>query len=270
MPVRRTRVLLVCTEKQEENWKEHIRILKNSGIETEPLSAAASREEVASRARQDNTVVVVDMSADPDRGMQTVSTCRRDAGQVPVVVVTNDSSVELSQRIRRSGVFYLAVPPVTPEEMLHILQDAFRYAKKRKASASMCKTKKKVLIIDDDKDFIATAKVPLEAEGYTVCSATSGKDGLEKVKVEHPDLIVLDIMMEHLSAGYEVNQAIKYKSSYRTVSNVPILMVSSITLDPATRFSQAGEMEMVTPDDYLTKPLDVPEFLAKVRDLVGE
>jgi DNA-binding response OmpR family regulator len=67
-----------------------------------------------------------------------------------------------------------------------------------------------------------------------------------------------------------VNQDIKYKSDYRSVSNIPILMVSSITLDPTARFNWAGEMEMITPDDYLTKPLDVPEFLAKVRDLVGE
>jgi CheY-like chemotaxis protein len=270
MPAGRMQVLLVCTKKQEMNWKDHIRVLEDSGIDAEWLSAPASPEEVASRARHGNTVVIVDMSADLDRGMQMVSICRRDAEQAPVVVVTGDSSVQLSQRIRSSGVFYLAVPPVTPEEMLHILQDAFRYAKKRKASASMCKTKKKVLIIDDDKDFIATARVPLEAEGYTVFSASNGKDGLEKVKAEHPDLIVLDIMMEHLSAGYEVNQAIKYKSDYRSVSNTPILMVSSITLDPTARFSWAGEIEMITPDDYLTKPLDVPEFLAKVRDLVGE
>jgi DNA-binding NtrC family response regulator len=201
MPAGRMQVLLVCIKKQEMNWKDHIRVLKDSGIDAEWLSAPASPEEVASRARHGNTVVIVDMSADLDRGMQMVSICRRDAEQAPVVVVTGDSSVQLSQRIRSSGVFYLAVPPVTPEEMLHILQDAFRYVKKRKASASMCKTKKKVLIIDDDKDFIATAKVPLEAEGYTVFSASNGKDGLEKVKAEHPDLIVLDIMMEHLSAG---------------------------------------------------------------------
>lgn len=270
MPAKRMHVLLVCYREQNTDWEEHIRTLKDSGIDIEQVPTGASPEDTASRARYDNTVVIVDMSADPDRGMQTVSTCRRKAEQAPVVVVTNDPSVEISQRIRRSGVFYLAIPPITPGEMMHILQDAFRYTEQRKASASMCKTKKKVLIIDDDQDFIATAKVPLEAEGYMVCSASNGKDGLEKVKTEHPDLIILDIMMEHISAGYEVNQAIKYQSDYRSVSNIPILMVSSITLDPSSRFSWAGEMDMVTPDDYLTKPLDVPVFLNKVRNLVGE
>jgi len=270
MPVKRMRVVLVCSQERDTEWKEHIRTLKDSGIDIELVPAQVSPDEVASRARHDNTVVVVDMSADPARGMQTISTCRRLTEQAPVVVVTNDSSVKLSQRIRRSGVFYLAVPPVAPEEMLHILQDAFRYTEQRKASASMCKTKKKILIIDDDKDFIATTTVPLEAEGYSVYSATNGKDGLNKVKTEQPDLIILDIMMEHISAGYEVNQAIKYKSEFRSVSNIPILMVSSIILDPATRFTRAGEMDMVTPDDYLTKPLDVPQFLVKVRSLLGE
>ncbi len=269
MPAKRMRVLLVGSKEHDSEWTEHIRTLEGFGIDLDLIQGRDSPEELAARALHGNTVVIVDISEDPAWGMQTVSTCRRIAEQVPVVVVTDDSSIELSRRIRRSGVFYLAVPPVTPEEMLHILQDAFRYMEHRKSSASTCKTKKKVLIIDDDKDFIVTATVPLEAEGYSVCSATNGKDGLKKVQAEQPDLIILDVMMEHLSAGYEVNQAVKYKDEYKSVSNIPILMISSITLDPATRFSRAGEMDMIMPDDYLTKPLAIPEFLDKVRGLLG-
>ena len=270
MQARHARMLLVCARGREKEWEDHFRTLDDHEIGVESIADDVSIDELASKAMRDGTVVVVDMSSDTTRGMQLVSSCRKKAEQAPVIVVTGDSSIEISQRIRSSGVFYMAVPPVTPEEMLNILQDAFRYLEQRKASASMCKTKKKVLIIDDDKDFVATAKVPLEAEGYTVCSASNGKEGLEKVKDEHPDLIILDIMMEHLSAGYEVNQAIKYKNDYSSVSNVPILMVSSITLDPANRFRQAGELGMITPDGYLTKPLDVPSFIAEVRNLVGD
>jgi len=235
MPAKRMRVLLVGSKEHDSEWTEHIRTLEGFGIDLDLIQGRDSPEELAARALHGNTVVIVDISEDPAWGMQTVSTCRRIAEQVPVVVVTDDSSIELSRRIRRSGVFYLAVPPVTPEEMLHIV----------------------------------TATVPLEAEGYSVCSATNGKDGLKKVQAEQPDLIILDVMMEHLSAGYEVNQAVKYKDEYKSVSNIPILMISSITLDPATRFSRAGEMDMIMPDDYLTKPLAIPEFLDKVRGLLG-
>ena len=77
-------------------------------------------------------------------------------------------------------------------------------------------------------------------------------------------------MMEHSAAGYEVNQAIKYKSEFLSVRNTPILMVSAISIDPATLFSTAGEMAMVTPDSYMTKPLDIPKFLSTVRALLGD
>jgi CheY-like chemotaxis protein len=84
-----------------------------------------------------------------------------------------------------------------------------------------------------------------------------------------PDLIVLDIMMENDWAGYEVNQRVKFASGFECIRHVPILMVSSIPVDPATRFSRAGEVDMITPDAYLTKPLDIPAFLAQIQVLLG-
>ncbi len=125
---------------------------------------------------------------------------------------------------------------------------------------------KRILIVDDDSDFCASLTAVLEGAGYSVSIARSGREGIEKARTEKPDLIVLDIMMEHDWAGYEVNQAVKYASE----GDAPhILMVSSIPVDPATRFIHATEAGMVTPDDYLTKPVDIPEFLGKVRSLLG-
>jgi CheY-like chemotaxis protein len=128
---------------------------------------------------------------------------------------------------------------------------------------------KKILIVDDDKDFRSTVNEVLTSQGYLVLEATSGKAGLEKVLSEKPDLIILDIMMEHEWAGYEINQAIKFGDDSKGIQHIPIIMVSSIQTDPMTQFAYSSEAGMVTPNAYLTKPIDLESFLEKVRSFIG-
>ncbi|HYK92087.1 MAG TPA: response regulator [Acidobacteriota bacterium] len=130
----------------------------------------------------------------------------------------------------------------------------------------MVSKERMILIVDDDPDFRASTAAILQSQGYKVVAAESGKEGLAKFSSEPPDLVILDIMMEYDSAGYEVNQAIKFREEFSR--HVPILMVSSIQVNPATLFSRATEVELVTPDAYLTKPLDIPQFLEQVRILL--
>ena len=128
--------------------------------------------------------------------------------------------------------------------------------------------KHKILIIDDDEDFRISIRTLLESHDYQVVEAESGKQGLEKIKSEQPDLIVLDIMMETIDEGYLLNQFIKFQKEYEEYKNMPILMVSSIQDDPLSRFpAAAGEVEMITPDYYLKKPVDIPKFLELVKKL---
>ena len=123
----------------------------------------------------------------------------------------------------------------------------------------------RILVIDDDQDFRASVRSLLERHGYTVLEADSGKEGLRKVVEQKPDVIILDIMMECDSEGYGVNQAIKYQDDYAAYRNIPIVMTSSIELSPDERFPMAGELDMIRPDYYLTKPLDIPKFLEVVQ-----
>ena len=123
----------------------------------------------------------------------------------------------------------------------------------------------KILVIDDDEDFRASLRSLLESHGYGVIEADSGKDGLRKLVEHKPAVIVLDIVMECDSEGYVVNQAIKYQDEYVDYRNIPILMTSSIDLNPDERFPMAGELDMIRPDYYFTKPLDIPRFLEVVQ-----
>lgn len=125
-------------------------------------------------------------------------------------------------------------------------------------------TGKRVLVIDDDPDFRASVESLLRNEGYEVYLARSGRDGLRHLEGDRPDVVILDVMMESIVEGYAVNQAIKFQPEYAAFAGVPIVMVSSIVETPDERFGRAGEVDMIRPDRYLTKPLDIPLFLEVV------
>ena len=126
-----------------------------------------------------------------------------------------------------------------------------------------------VLIIDDDDDYRASARALLEDEGYQVFEADGGQAGLTAAREHRPDLIILDVMMGTLGEGYSVNQAIKFAPEFHDISHTPILMVSSMELDPGNLFGWIGDTSRITPDAYLTKPFDIPEFLDRVRTLTN-
>ena len=129
----------------------------------------------------------------------------------------------------------------------------------------------KILLIDDDDDIRGSLRALLESHHYTVSESSSGKEGLTKLSEEKPDLIVLDIMMETVDEGYSLTQIIKFQKEYEDYKDIPILMLSSIQEDPLTRFAQAGgQVEMIIPDQYMTKPVDIPEFLALIEKLLNK
>ena len=128
--------------------------------------------------------------------------------------------------------------------------------------------KVKILIIDDDEDYRISTRALLEGEGYEVREADCGRKGLQAAHEQTPDLIVLDIMMESPVEGYSVVQALKFRDEYSALGQIPVVMVSSVRQDPASLFPMAGEVDMVAPDAYLTKPLDIPEFLSCVQRML--
>ncbi len=121
-----------------------------------------------------------------------------------------------------------------------------------------------VLLIDDDEDFTASIRSLLEAEGYAVVTADSGRAGLEKLRETHPDVVLLDIMMESTTEGYAVSGAIK------TLERpVPIVMLSSVQNAPGELFARSEELELIEPDAYFTKPVNLPRFLETLKGLLA-
>ena len=134
--------------------------------------------------------------------------------------------------------------------------------------SAKAKADTRILIIDDDVDYRMSTRALLEGEGYQVVEADSGRAGLEAARANQPALIVLDIMMESPVEGYSVVQALKHHEEYGDVRHIPIIMVSSVNDDPATLFPMSGDVGMITPDAYLSKPLDIPQFLECVQRML--
>ena len=126
--------------------------------------------------------------------------------------------------------------------------------------------KMKVLLVDDDADFIEQSKGVLENDGFAVISCFSGRDVLGKVRFEQPDLIVLDLMMEKHDAGFAVAKALKADPVYR---RIPILMVSSAKEKTGFDFSQEMDGYWMKTDDYANKPIQPEELLKRVRELLS-
>lgn len=110
-----------------------------------------------------------------------------------------------------------------------------------------------ILVCDDDKDIVAAIKIYLESEGYGVIMAYDGKEALEKLSAEDVHLVLMDIMMpvmDGISAMVEI----------RRRSNVPVILLTAKSEDTDKVLGLN-----VGADDYITKPFNVVEMLARVR-----
>lgn len=115
---------------------------------------------------------------------------------------------------------------------------------------------KKILAVDDERHIVRLVQVNLERQGYTVVTAYDGKEALEKVEAEQPDLIVLDVMMPYMD-GFEVLQNLKRNPTTR---DIPVIMLTAKAQDADVfRGWQSGV------DCYLTKPFNPMELIAFVK-----
>lgn len=120
---------------------------------------------------------------------------------------------------------------------------------------------KKIMVVDDEPYIARVIKFKLEQEGYTVISANDGQSGLQKIKDEKPDMVLLDVMMPGLS-GYEVCQKIKEDAE---LAGIPVVI---LTAKGQERDREQGLT--MGASDYITKPFSPNRLLELVKSMIGE
>ncbi len=117
----------------------------------------------------------------------------------------------------------------------------------------------KVLVVDDDPVILKLLRVNFEMEGYVVVSASDGQQALDMARAEHPDVVLLDVMMPVMD-GLDVSRALRADEATR---ELPIVLVSAK--------AQASDLERgmdAGADDYITKPFDPLELLDRVGQVL--
>lgn len=121
----------------------------------------------------------------------------------------------------------------------------------------------KILVVDDDPDFVEAMRLTLEPHGYQVVSAASGDEGLAKVSTEAPDLVILDVIMSSVLDGLNMSQRMQTNPQHK---RIPILMVTSIAnTDYAALFPTD---EYISIDGFLSKPVSPELLLQRVTELL--
>jgi CheY-like chemotaxis protein len=130
--------------------------------------------------------------------------------------------------------------------------------------------KPKILIIEDDIDLVAAIKLILENKGYNTIAAYDPEEGIEKLKRENPDLIILDVMFGSKGdpKGFSFAQKIRYD---KQCAGIPILMLTAINAKkPFFKFSPDTDGEYLPVDSFLDKPIQSDELCSKVEDLLKQ
>jgi CheY-like chemotaxis protein len=124
---------------------------------------------------------------------------------------------------------------------------------------------KKILLVDDDRDFVEVTKVLLESSGYGVITAHNGDDGLKRAAEEKPDLVILDVMMRTPTEGFETARALRKGEATK---DIPIIMLTGVNQSVPWRF---GPDEVWLPvDAFLDKPVGPERLLAEAKKAMSK
>jgi CheY-like chemotaxis protein len=127
---------------------------------------------------------------------------------------------------------------------------------------------KRVLFVDDDRDFLRSQSILFSSRGYRVLTAESGEEALKLLENEVPDIIFLDLMMEHYDTGFTLSYQIRKDDRFK---NVPLVMLSGVASQTGRRFDkQTDELKKWSKlDAFVDKPVTGKQLLKIVEEKLG-
>jgi CheY-like chemotaxis protein len=127
--------------------------------------------------------------------------------------------------------------------------------------------KAKILLIDNDIDFIDMNKAVLQHNGYEVYFAYNSQEGYELARLEKPDIIVLDLMMEEHDSGFTLAKRLKQDPSMK---HIPVLMLTAVADRTGFEFSQDKDGYWMKTDAFIDKPCPPKDLMAKIKEMLSK
>ena len=125
----------------------------------------------------------------------------------------------------------------------------------------------KILVIDDDADFLLAVRMALEAHNFEMEEARTPEEGISKVLSVNPDLVILDVMMPTGYEGFDVAREIREKHK---LIDLPIFMLTSVHSVKKVPYRFAPDEDYLPVDVFLDKPIEPEQLVDTVQEILGE
>ncbi len=123
----------------------------------------------------------------------------------------------------------------------------------------------KIVMVDDNTDYLFTMETFLNRNGFEVKTSDDAKKGLELIRSEHPDVVLLDVMMETLFSGFELCKQMRMDDDLK---DIPIIGISGMVEELGIDYKQWPDYDYFKPDAFLDKPVDKQKLLRLIPETV--
>ncbi len=215
-------------------------------------------------------VVVLDTALGGMRPERAVGILRGLDPQARIIVKSSYNTKELEAEIRKARVYYYHLDCFGVEELkmavLSALQGTAVGPQASTKEANAMETKAKILIVDDDPDFVEIHTAVLEANGYQTAAAYTPEEAWACLASWQPDLIMLDVMMPKGTEGFHFAYRLRADQQHR---HLPVLMVTQINEVADFRFSPETDGDFLPVEDFVEKPVRPEELVRRVESLLA-
>jgi CheY-like chemotaxis protein len=234
-------------ELSEAGWK---------GIQSAATVAEAAK--VIHEAAQ--ACVLVDAELHDIPGLKAVPILRNLCDSVKIIFTAPENTRELETQVRALDVFYYYINSADRAELVAAVKDAVGAPKPSRTGFPP-----KVLIVDDDPDFHESVRSFLRSAGYSIVSAYSEREGLDLARRERPDAILVDIIMQTTTDGFDFCREAKRDPELK---HTPLVGVSAIEKVIGVPYPPDMDPSLFPVDAYLTKPVTPERLLEELKKLI--
>jgi CheY-like chemotaxis protein len=237
------------------------RVLSQLGPSVEIISATSARSALERVRDGAVDLLITDMMMPDMNGLELIEHLNNHPGGRPsfTILITGYDVPGLRESARRLKVNEIIIKPFHPERLFQAAQKALESISDPgwSVQAGPARRQFKILVADDVNDNVALLSRYLESEGYCYSTASNGAEALQRTRSDMPDLVLLDVNMP-VKDGFAVLQEIRADP---VVAHIPVIMLTAARIDSADMRVGLN----LGADDYVTKPFDRRELLARIR-----